>query len=1013
MRDSFISRRKRLRYAANSTRYGASLILPPRSDENIPGHQYLEDFLVAYSALVYRMAQIDCQTLHECAAEVNVARDLVSHRYLNTFTTIISPTGSNMWKALYDFCRFDSRPTITAIIVRFAGRPGTGVKCVSQIVKGLLDRSQSTPSLTQRLWTPLSTVNRILHHYNSLLDTNNEMSNTSPRTLQNVPFEAYELFQAVDATLQTFVSKQVSALSLETCQSLVQQLSSLLLSIAVADEDLNALRLREGLGLGQVFDKSLGPAIVELAWKFLLLKKCILEGRMEIRVQGVETMQLELVAVYNKYVQRNNAYKDHPVAQYLSDFMLANKLVEYFVGVESHPQLINRCGNIVGFLVITSRYSEAESDAIWKAVTTSPDPRIVDAILQMLMSFFNISPYETLLYLTKKLVELNLEAYDTTMIFYGRALLENLRKTWKEKRPDGSLDMPPYHLCIRLIRQSAAENSIPFHRTREIHVFALTELQSLLTLGPSDSDRKIIYEECVKDISCRTEYATGSVSAINSLLAQNPEGDIRMLADESDLTNLVIEDFAHIIDVESSLSSPSRTLDESLTVRLELLQSIIVHIPNTITAEAGQRLWEVMLGGEALHDRARQSAWSMLSKAIRSCQKRNSFIDRCIGDYLPNLDSRFITAGCLSFVQQVTHYESRLAHLRRGALENQSGPLASELLWHISLVAPSGGIELDAIHMLVALCLDSPKPTEMLSVTLEVMQIDVVKRCIGQLTAAASKLKSFSDGTSSGEDEPMVVVASDEEVISSRMAFTRSLLILKEFVQGVRSRPRYSPPPSKKPQLPTDVRDIKGESFQIRYQSFSGGTNTGIHSIEIGDLETIEDLSQRLVALTGFSKFTAIAGGQKLDLANNSNTTLREMKFDQKGLLIVKKAHSANSPSDFVAPTPQFRPLEIEILENFPDLYQLLSTEEKLAKEVSANPTAQPDGLGINNVQVFDFLMLFPPHERITALVCDEASTLDVALSLGTPFKTMYSVFALKVCLTHQLQNVRDLSFSD
>lgn len=937
-----------LKFASSTTRFGASLILPPRNDENIPSHQYLEDFLVAYSALAYRMAQIDCQTLHECAAHTNVASDLVSHRYISNLTAIISPTGSNLWKALYDFCHFNSRPTITSIVTRFAGRPGTGIKCLSDIIKGLLDRSQSTPSLTQRLWAPLSTVNRILHHYNSLLDTNNEINNTSPQALQNVPFEAYDLFQAVDITLQTFVSKQVSALSLETCQSLVQQLSSLLLSIAVADEELNTLRLRERLGLSQEFDNNLGPAIIELAWKFQLLKKCILEGRMEIRVQGVETMQQELVGVYNKYVQRNNA-KDHPVAQYLSDFMLANRLVEYFVGVESHPQLISRCGNIIGFLVITSRYSEAESDAIWKAVTTSPDSRIVDAILQMLMGFFNISPYETLLYLTTKLIELPLEAYDSCMIFYGRALLENLRRTWKDQRPDGRLDMPPYHLCIRLIRQSAAENSIPFHRTRDIHVFALTELQSLLNLGPSDSDRKLIYEECVKDISCRTPYATGSFSAINALLAQNPEGDIKMLADESDLTNLVIEDFAHLIGIESSLSSTSRTLDESLTVRLELLQSIIIHIPNTITAEAGERLWEVTLGGKALNDRARQSAWSILSKAIRGCQKRNSFIDRCIGDYLPKLDSRFITAGCLSFVQQVTHYESRLAHLRHDAQEHQTGPLASELLWHISLVAPSGGIELDAIHMLVALCLDSPRPINALPVALEAMQIDVVERCIGQLKTAALKLKSFSDGTSSGEDEPMIVVASDEEVNSSRMAFTRSLLILKEFVQGVRSRPRYSPPPSKTPQLPADIHDIKGESFQIRYQSFSGGTNTGIHSIEIGDLETIEDLSQRLVALTGFSKFTAIAGGQKLDLATNSNTTLREMKLDQKGLLIVKKAHSANSLPD-LAPTPELRPLELEVLKNFPDLYQLLNTEEKLAKEVSASPTARCDGLSINTV---------------------------------------------------------------
>lgn len=50
--------------------------------------------------------------------------------------------------------------------------------------------------------------------------------------------------------------------------------------------------------------------------------------------------------------------------------------------------------------------------------------------------------------------------------------------------------------------------------------------------------------------------------------------------------------------------------------------------------------------------------------------------------------------------------------------------------------------------------------------------------------------------------------------------------------------------------------------------------------------------------------------------------------------------------------------------------------------------------------------MAFPPHESITTTVCAEGASLDVALSLGTPFKTLYSVYALKVCLLHQLQNV-------
>ena len=892
--------------------------------------QYFEDFLVAFTALVSRMVQIDCQTLNECAVDTHVTPDLVSTRYLSSLG-IITATGAPFWKSLYDSCHYDSKPTVTAIITRFSNPPSNGLQHLSQIIKELLGRSQTNPSLAQKIWIPLRIVNQMMYHHNSLLESKDETHKNLLKSLHHLPSEAYGIFQIIDATLQDFISKQVSVLSLDTSQTLVQQLSSLLSSIAIADDYLTESTLRSKLGLRQDFDQSDGPLIVELAWKFELLKKCILEGRMEIRVQGVDSMQSELVNVYNKYVTRTKAHKDHPVAQYLSTFMLDNKLVEYFVGIESHPQLISRCGNIIGFLVITYRYTEAESDAIWKAVTTSQDSRTVDAILLMLNSFANISPYSNLLYLTRKLNELPLEAFDSSMMHYGAQLLDWLRLKWKDLRTDAKMDTPPYHLCIRLIRQAAAEKYLPYHRTREIHIFALSELLSLLALGPSDVDRRTIYEQCVKDVSSRTPFATGSVSAINALLGQNPEEDIRMLANDWDLTNLIIQEFAQATHAEPLSPSTPRTTDEGLTVRLELLQSIIIHISDTITPEAGQRLWDVMLGHETVSDRARHIAWTILGKATRNCVQRNSFIDRCVRDYLPQLNPHLITTTCLSFVHQVIQYESRLANLMLDE-QHSIGALGGELLWHLSLVAPIGGIELQAIHMLVALYLDFHRTQHTTQAALESMQIDIVERCIRQLKIAASKLKAYSDGTSSGEDEPMVVVASEEEINVQRITFTRLLLILKEFVQGVRSRPRYSPPPHRSLHQQFNLHDIKGDRIQIRYQSFSGGTNTGIHSIELGDLETIEDLSHRLIALTGFSKFTAIAGGHKLDLATNSHFTLRETKFDQKGLLIVKKVNETDSV-DF-APAPGLRPLELEVMKNFREMYQLLGMEERLAMEV-------------------------------------------------------------------------------
>lgn len=969
-----------------SSRYGTALVLPARSDEHSATRQYFHSFLVAFAGLAARMAQIDCQTLANSAGDLKAVPDLTAFRYLSSLQYLVSSTSSALWKSLYDTYRYDCMPTVTAIICRFVQKPSNGMHCLSYIVKGLLDRSQAIPSMTQRLWLPLKIVLYLVQHYNLLQESDDEGHDRSALTLRQLPSEGYDLFEVVDGTLQTFVSKQVPALSLETSQYFVSHLSPLLTSVAHANKQLAALILREKLHVMQEFSEIDSTVIVELAWKFQLLKKCIMEGRMEIRVQGVETMQEELVTAYQRYVLPSKLGSAHPVAQYLSDFLLINKLVEYFVGVESHPQLIGRCPNIVGFLVITNRYTEATSDAIWKAVATSQDSRIIDAVLTMLHGFLHLSPYPTVLYLTKKLNELPLHAFDVSMIVYSERLLDRLRTTWRDQRSEMKMDMPPYDLCIRLVRESAADESLPFHKKRDINQFALGQLQHLLVLGPSDADRKIIYEDCINDVASRTRFASGSISAIKALLRQNPEQDIRLLSRHSDLTNLIIEEFAHIVETEPRSTSTFRTLDEVLTVRLELLQSVIIYIPDTISPESGHRLWNVMFGPRALSDRARNAAWHMLGRASRFCIRENSFLDRCISEYLPQLNPDFITMGILAFVEQVVHYESRLAHMQMSKEQHQIRTMGAELLWHLSLVAPPGTIERKTIYMLVALYLDSPGIQFASQSAIESMHIEVVERCIRQLTEAASKLRAFSDGTSSGEDEPMVIVASEGETQSQRLNFARSLLILREFVQGVRSRPVHSPSLPVRLQFPGDSRDVKGNVIRIRYQSFSGGTNTGIHSIDVGDLETVDDLSHHLIKLTGFSKFITIAGGQKLDLTSSSQSTLRDMKFDQKGLLIIKKAHDSESHSKS-GPTPGLRPLEVEVMAHFSELYELLDMEESLAKEV------------------FEFLIAFPPHASITNIVCSKDVSTAKAFPRSSQFKILYSVYALKLCLVHQLQN--------
>ena len=902
------------------------------SDAMLDNQSPLQNFLVAFSSLALRMARMDYQLFNNHSEDNGALPELISDRYLHALSNAMN-YNLPFWKHLIETSSYDCKITITAMMNRFIQAPEDGIALMTSLSREVLDRSQKVPGLIQKVFVQLAVVCRLVQHYHTLRQSMAQVDEESAFHFGEVTNQGYELFQLVNEKFQEFISKQVPTLSIDVSQGFVKQLS-LLLRYSVASDNhlLQKVQEEKNLsvrGLGRE-DRAL---LAELAWKFETLKKCIFDGRMEIRVQGVDTMQVELVNVYNKFISNSPAPKAHPIPQYLSDFMLANRLVEYLVGVESHPQLIHRSHNIIGFLLVTNRYSEAETDIIWRAVTDSQDSRFIEAILGMLPNIFGIAQYPVLLYLTTKLNELPISAFDGSMVSYAHNLLENLRTRWRFEPSNPKMDIPPFHLCIRLIRQAATLNLLDTSRRRQIHNFATGELGYFLHLGPSDRDRRTIYQECIQDISDRNEAATGSVSAITTLLLHNPEKEFASVTREWDLAHLVVGEFSYKIKTAKSTDVSSLAYQESLEPRMFLIQNILLFVPDTITVGVGTQLWDCAVGSEASSHQAREMAWMQFLSVIRKISIRNCYIDQCVREHLPRLHPRFYTSGCLHFAQEISHYHFRSA-VSRTQEDVKQETTAEDLLWHISLAALPGTIERKAIAMLVALYLDSPENTRRTRAAIEAIHVEVVERCVQQLTSAALKLKSFSDGTSSGEDEPMVIVASDDEVQRQRLSFARSLTILKEFIWGVRARPKYSPQLQTHPQLTYEPHEAKGDTVQVRYQAFGGGSNGEMRIAEVGNLETMHDFASRLKLLTGFSKFTLISGGQKVDMRSIFDKTLQDLRLDQKGLLLVKKDPDTETTSDS-GTASGLRPVEAEILSHFHDLYPLLGMEERLAKEVS------------------------------------------------------------------------------
>ena len=888
---------------------------------------------MAYAALTTRMLQVDCQTLKENAEDGSVVPDLISPPYILRFMWIpVTVHGNSLWKVLKQYYGYDSKPAIAAAIRRFSEKPANGVQELSLYIQLLLDRSRTQNSLLGQVWTPLTLFSRITDFCDASLGRHYTAIELSASHSTSILSEAFELFKIVDSTLQTFISKQISTLTIDLCKGLVAELGSLLHQITAADEDVAAANFPKDCESAAELGKEDCINLIEFAWKYHLLKRCIKEGRMEIRVQGVDSMQQELVTVYNKYIVKNKAGVSNKIVQYLSDSILKDKLVDYLVGVESHPQLIQRSTNIVGFLVVTDKYTEVESDVIWKTVASSQDTRTIDAILEMLNGFLSISQFPVLLYLCKKLNELPIRAFDGRMVLFCGAVLEQIRYKWRQVGSQ-RLDMSPYNLCIRLIREATSDTSLIPNRKREIHQFAMAELQQLLTLGPTDADKSSIYQECVADVAARSPFATGSIASINALLVKSPKEDIEILAGHSNLASLLINELAATVHTDAANAATLQSYSDPLAVRLNLLQQVILHIPDSITPELGNSLWDSMLGTHAPSELARNAAWVMLEKATRASSTSNKFLDHCIHYYLPQANTQCLTSGVLPFAEQVIQYETRTS-VRVGAGEARDGFVpGSELLWYLSLSLPHQTLGEKAVRMLVGQYIGGLCIRKASQDVVNETHIGMVERCIRHLSNAASRLRKLNDGTSSGEEDSMVIVASEKDIQKEKLCFIRSLSILKEFLREVRSRSSPSPSPRL---LHRRTQDLKGERICLRYQSFSSGSNKEIRTIEVGDMETFEELTAYLILLTGFSKFTVIAGGQKLDPANCHKLTLRELKLDQKGLLLIKKSPDAA----FVQGSPvltELRPLEVEVMKHFEELHDLLGIDEQLGKDVSRN----------------------------------------------------------------------------
>lgn len=897
---------------------------------------------MAYAQVTLHIIRTDSLILERVAENAANAPELLSRAYLPSLGWVLQVHNIPFFRAMERVYGSDIPNLVARINDRIQQSPINAIQDLSKFTDSVLKVLPRSSQLSSSLVSALQVVHNMVESGLERKRFRADDSLISSPVLADTIQSAYSYVRSLDEIYQSFISKKSSWVTSESSEPIIRNISYTYQHIATLDPDFApqiaedlAIQLPEGAGVQDT------PLIIGYAWKFRVLKKYITDGRMEIRVHGMETLQCDLVHIWRTHIHNNPIGIDLPMIQYLVKFLRDNKIVEYIVGVDSHPQLICRSGNAIGFLIVTSTYTDDDTDTIWKTVTESQDPRTVSEVLAMLTRTFPMhqSTSNALLYLCKKLVELPLDRFDTKMVEYCDQLLSSMREKHVDRTRQGPMgdqhvDAVPLQLCVRLIRETTSFEEFSVEHRALLQKFASRQLASFLhlgNLGPSDADKMEIYKQCINDIAEMNEFTVGSIQALNALIPASDSRDILQLALDFDFNRLVITEFAHTFDTKPCDFNDTFSRNGLLS-RIQLLQRLIDRAPDTISPELSEKLWNSSFMSKGLGRECRSSVWDMLSKVTARCIHRNSFIERCMDEYLPVIPPEEFSLDILAFAEQAVSYKIRFEAPHIAEEDQVVSIPGMDRIWHFILTAPPETIETKATDFAIEIYLDHYLIRRAPSSAAEATHVSLVDRCVEQLTSAAAKLKAFSDGTSSGEDEAMVIVATDDEARAEELRFSRSLLFLRQLLQGLRSRPQYSPPQHTPPRLPAREDELKGEVIDLSYQAFSGNSQTKVYPLRIGDLSTVSDLTGKLKQLTGFSKFSAFSGGHRLDLLSEPDKTLRDAKLTA-GLLIIRKHPDA--PEGTIAGRRQpLSKVDSEVLKHFDDLYNLLGLEERLSKEV-------------------------------------------------------------------------------
>lgn len=727
--------------------------------------------------------------------------------------------------------------------------------------------------------------------------------------------------------------------------------------------------------------------ILLFVYKFSVLKLLLRHGRMELRVAAMTIMSTDLVQIYKGPEKLDLPQKLHgTMLQTMAQFLKNNTIVNYTLGLDSHPQIVERSHNTIGFLCVTGHWSADDTDIVWQAILNSQDPHMIPAIFQALSACVQHMKIPALEYVCRKVHDLVSDRFDhQTLAFVVLVLNKTLTKLAGQQGEIHDTCMNIIAVCKHLL----IEAFDPAHYLPEIASMVKQNVTDMLVewrvsgrsplLALLSQDEQVGFsQEFQNEIAAHSTRVTGNTLILTMLLSVLDNTRAQELILQHDFAKLLIDDMVHhtkYLSQTDAASSP--VLNVGCEIRLHCFQMIAVRAPSCISQCLCQTIWtDLIVNNKA--PLIRDRIWLTLAEMCQAVQEPNSLLRYASEQLLSELPSFMLDRCCLQYAQNSMWLDKRREPVTLIDTEGEIHLPHMQHIWRILLESPSQLVAKAASDFIVKAYVKGSIFAGRPQSVVDLGRAAFVEKCVSIIQSCAQHTSIAEPDRCNGDRQHEMSATP-----LNRQKVLRCLDTLRAFVvnSGL-LRNTVSPDPG---QFEQALRAFQpsGAPYEVGV-SISGHATfrDGKCSWVIGLDNTAAELHAFLAQLTGRAD-VFVRTDQQLLHESDSGRAIRDLDFTTLSISVECTRNSTTDETNRIL-NGYFNP-EAVILSHLDRLCELLDHEEPVASAA------------------YEFLASFPHQKSIVDGIRRYDSPHEELLPLQQPYRLLYNAAALRTVIKESI----------